>query len=84
VQHPAGILLLLGQLAEGGERTDIVELAAEVGHQRDDQCRLLERIEDFHCANELEAFDLGALVRPCRRGASASAARPRRARASCP
>ena len=29
--------------------------------------RLLERVEDFHCANELEPFDLGALVRRRRR-----------------
>ena len=67
VQHPARILLLLGQFAEGGERTDIVELAAEVGHQRNDQRGLLERVEDFNCANELEPFDLGELVRLCGR-----------------
>ena len=61
----------LRQFAERRQRTNVVELVAEVSHQRDDQGALVERVEDFECANQLQAFHAGALVRrhrrPCQR-----------------
>ena len=51
VQHGARVLMLLRQFAERGKRTDVVELAAEVRQQRNDERALVESIENFQRAH---------------------------------
>ena len=67
MQHPARVLVLLGELAQRRQDADVVELVADVGHKRNDQALLVKRIEDFRGANELHSFSVPLLLRRCRR-----------------
>ena len=65
LQHPARVMVTLGQFTNCREHADVVDLITDIGHERDDQRALVESVENLRRAHELPA--LPADVRSGRR-----------------
>jgi hypothetical protein len=65
IPSTASIFLTQRGQVQGGRRP--IKLVADVSHQWDDQGALIERVELFQRANQLQPFHADALVRRRRR-----------------